>query len=79
MENQKQITINFELYEQDRNYKNDTNLNKYIEEAQNFYNGNQYPQGNANNMIRVSLNICSFSATIKGKEKMYAKYNSSSC
>jgi len=68
MENQKQITINFELYEQDRNYKNDTNLNKYIEEAQNFYNGNQYPQGNANNMIRVSLNICSFSATIKASK-----------
>jgi hypothetical protein len=67
-ENQRQTTINRELYELDQDYKNDTNLNKYIEEAQNFYNGNQYPNQNFNNMIRVSLNICSFSATIKASK-----------
>ena len=45
-ENQRQTTINRELYELDQDYKNDTNLNKYTEEAQNFYNGNQYPNQN---------------------------------
>ena len=68
MESQKQITINFELYQLDQQYKNDTNLNNYIKEAQNFYNGIQYPDQNSKNMIRISLNICSFSATIKASK-----------
>ena len=61
-------TTNHQLYELDKAYKNDTNLINYIDEAQNFYNGNQYPNANYKNMIRVSLNICSFSANIKASK-----------
>lgn len=69
MENLKnKITIEHQLYELDRAYKSDTNLINYIDEAQNFYNGNQYPNANYKNMIRVSLNICSFSANIKASK-----------
>lgn len=69
MENQKRkTTINCELYRQALNYKNDTNLDKYIEEAQNFYNGNQYPNSNYKNQIRVTMNLCSFSSTIKASK-----------
>ena len=67
MENQ-ETTTNFRLYELDRLYKNETNLINYIDEAQNFYNGIQYPNANFNNMIRITLNICSFSATIKASK-----------
>lgn len=67
MENQK-TTINYELYKQDQDYKNDTNLTNYIKEAQDFYNGKQYPNSNVQNMIRVSMNICSFSAIIKSSK-----------
>lgn len=62
------ITLNRKLYELDAQYKSDSNLIKYINEAQNFYNGDQYPNANFNNMIRVTLNICSFSAQIKASK-----------
>ena len=68
MESQRKPTTNYELYNEDQNYKNDTNLNNYIKEAQDFYNGNQYPNTNFKNMIRVSMNICSFSAIIKSSK-----------
>ena len=43
-ENQaRQGTTNFQLYSLDKQYKDNTNLINYIDEAQNFYNGNQYP------------------------------------
>lgn len=68
MENQRQTTTNYELYRGHVNYKNATNLDKYIEESQNFFNGNQYPNANYNNMIRITMNICSFSAIIKASK-----------
>ena len=69
MENLKsKTTTEHKLYELDRQYKSNTNLINYIDEAQNFYNGNQYPNVNYKNMIRVSLNICSFSANIKASK-----------
>ena len=69
MENLKsKTTTEHQLYELDRQYKSNTNLINYIDEAQNFYNGNQYPNVNYKNMIRVSLNICSFSANIKASK-----------
>ena len=68
-ENQaRQGTTNFQLYSLDKQYKDNTNLINYIDEAQNFYNGNQYPNENYNNMIRVTLNICSFSANLKASK-----------
>lgn len=62
------VTTNQKLYDLDAQYKDSTNLVNYIDEAQNFYNGNQYPNSNFNNMIRVTLNICSFSASIKASK-----------
>ena len=62
------LTTEYQLYELDRIYKYSSNLINYIDEAQNFYNGNQYPNANFKNMIRVSLNICSFSANIKASK-----------
>lgn len=62
------ITTNHKLYLIDKQYKDSTNLINYIDEAQNFYNGNQYPNANFNNMIRVTMNICSFSANIKASK-----------
>ena len=64
----KKVTRNYELYELDRRFKDEKNVIKYIDEAQDFYNGNQYPNENYNNMIRVTLNICSFAASIKASK-----------
>jgi len=61
-------TTNHKLYLLDKQYKDSTNLINYIDEAQNFYNGKQYPDRNYNNMIRVSLNICSFAPQIKASK-----------
>lgn len=67
-ENQSKATTNHELYLLDKQYKDSTNLINYIDESQNFYNGIQYPNENFNNMIRVTLNICSFSANLKASK-----------
>lgn len=67
-------TIAYQLYELDRRYKSakdadwSTNLANMVKQAQDFYNGKQYPSGNFNNAIRVTLNICSFAATIKASK-----------
>lgn len=67
-------TVAYQLYELDRRYKSasdadySTNLAKMVGQAQDFYNGNQYPKGNFNNAIRVTLNICSFAANIKASK-----------
>lgn len=69
MENQQSHgTTNHQLYLLDKQYKDNTNLINYIDEAQKFYNGEQYPNINFNNMIRVTLNICSFSANLKASK-----------
>lgn len=67
-------TVAYQLFELDRRYKSakdadwSTNLANMVSQAQDFYNGNQYPKGNFNNAIRVTLNICSFSANIKASK-----------
>lgn len=61
-------TTNYKLYKLDKQFKDGSNLVAYIDQAQNFYNGDQYPNANFKNMIRVTLNICSFSATIKASK-----------
>ena len=68
--NQKQnsYTTNYELYLLDKNYKDGSNIGRVIEQAQDFYNGDQYPNENYNNMIRVTMNICRFSAQIKASK-----------
>ena len=58
-------TINYDLYLLDDAFKNDYNVIKTVEEAQNFYNGKQYPDDNDDNMIRVTMNFCSFSTNLK--------------
>ena len=60
-------TKNYELYELDRQYKLNSNLINYIDEAQNFYNGKQYPNIDKY-MIRVTLNICNFMVLIKASK-----------
>jgi len=61
-------TTNYELYLLDKNYKEGSNLKNVIEQAQNFFNGDQYPNANYNNMIRMTMNICRFSAQIKASK-----------
>ena len=66
MESRREDTINYQLYLLDDAYKQKTNLTKYVTEAQNFYNGVQYPDdGNIDNVIRVTMNFCSFSTNLK--------------
>ncbi len=61
-------TTNYQLYKLDQLFKTDTNLVKYIQEQQDFYNGKQYPNENYKNMLRVTLNICSFDANVKASK-----------
>jgi hypothetical protein len=65
-----QKPIAYSLYELDRAFKNSdvSNINKYVEEAQNFFNGNHYPNKNFKNSIRVTLNICKLCAEIKASK-----------
>ena len=59
------LTLGYRLFQLDQEYKERTNFTNYVKEAQNFYNGNHYPNDNFNNMIRVTLNFCSFSSNLK--------------
>ena len=66
-------TIAYNYYLLDRQYKSSekkvgTNLLKVITQAQDFYNGNQFPNNNSNNALRISINICSFAANIKASK-----------
>lgn len=76
----KKNTLNYELYLLDKSFKDKYNLVKYINQAQDFYNGKQYPTVNYTNMLRTTMNICSFSATIKASKiagtPIYLKYTS---
>ena len=65
MEESNKASVNYGLYLLDQEYKESTNLAKYVREAQAFYNGNQYEGDNDDNMIRVTMNFCSFSSNIK--------------
>lgn len=68
MPRERKTTTEFELYRLDSQYKSKTNFINYINEQQDFYNGNQYPKVNLNNMIRVTLNICSMCVKIKASK-----------
>lgn len=68
IESKKTSTTNYQLYELDKTFKENSGLIEYIDESQDFYNGDQYPNANFNNMIRVVMNICSFSANIKASK-----------
>lgn len=59
------LTINYSLFQLDSQYKEKSNFNNYVKQAQDFYNGNQYPNKNYKNAIRVTLNLCSFSSNLK--------------
>lgn len=61
-------TISYQLWEQFRSFKNESNLDKYIQEAQDFYNGDQYSNANVKNMIRITMNICSFAVGVKASK-----------
>lgn len=62
------VTTAYQLYELDDQYKNEENLIKYINQAQDFYNGKQYPDANVNNMIRVTMNLISMAVKIKASK-----------
>lgn len=61
-------TLAYNLYKLDEQYKNEENIFKYIDQAQNFYNGKQYPDGNAKNMIRVTMNIIKMCVVTKASK-----------
>lgn len=61
-------TIARQLHDLDQQFKAEENLIKYIEQAQNFYNGKQYPTANNNNMIRVTMNIIQMCAKTKASK-----------
>jgi len=61
-------TIAHRLYQLDQSFKYRTNFNNYIDEAQNFYNGDQYSNANVKNVIRITMNICSFSSSVKASK-----------
>lgn len=67
-EAERKTTIAYNYYLIDKRYKEHTNFFNYVNQAQNFYNGDQYPNANYKNMIRISINICKFSATIKASK-----------
>ena len=69
MPDKKNVTTEYELYKLDSQYKSRTNFINYINEQQNFYNGQQYPKdGNPLNAIRVTMNICSMCVQIKASK-----------
>lgn len=68
MPNEKKTTIAYQLYQLDAQYKSKTNFLKTINQNQDFYNGKQYPETNINNMIRVTMNICSMCVQIKASK-----------
>lgn len=62
------LTIEYQLYLKDRDFKRQSNFIKYVQEARNFYNGNQYPTDNPNNYIRVTMNIVAFCVNLKASK-----------
>lgn len=58
----------YDFYLIDKRYKDNTNLSNYIKQSQDFFNGDQYPNSNYKNMIRVTINICKFSSVIKASK-----------
>ena len=67
-EKEVKTTIAYQLYQLDSQFKAKSNFIKYVDEQQNFYNGKQYPDVNQNNMIRVTMNICSMCVQVKASK-----------
>ena len=65
---EKKTTIAYELYQLDQSYKSRTNFINFINEQQNFFNGKQFSDSNATNMIRISMNICKMCVKIKASK-----------
>ena len=63
--NKLQTTINYKHYLKHREYMSSTKLEDYIKLCQRFYNGDQWPDNNSNNMIRTTINIISYSSNFK--------------
>lgn len=62
------MTIEYQLYLKDKDFKEQTNFVKYVQEARDFYNGNQYPKENPKNWIRVTMNIVAFCVNLKSSK-----------
>ena len=60
-------TTNYRLYLQDRAWKDKTNFINYVNQSQNFYIGNQFPE-NSKSMIKAVMNICKFMVEIKASK-----------
>ena len=65
---EKKTTIAYELYQLDQSFKSRTNFVNFINEQQNFFNGKQFSDANATNMIRISMNICKMCVKIKASK-----------
>lgn len=63
--NNDDLTINYKCYLKDKADKQNRNLDKYIIQNTNFYNGKQYEDSNVTNMVRTSLNICQMMVNTK--------------
>lgn len=63
--NVREESLNRKLFRQFESFKAMSGMDDYVDQAQRFYNGKQYPSSNSKGMVRVSLNICSWAAIIK--------------
>ena len=61
-------SINYKYYQLNTEYMESTKLKDYVLECQRFYNGDQWPNNNANNMIRTTVNILSYSSNFKASK-----------
>ena len=64
----KSNTINYKYYLLNEEYFERTNLKDYVQECQRFYNGNQWPDNNDDNMIRTQINIISYGSNSKASK-----------
>ena len=68
MDGELQLTREYELWQAYESLKSAWNFDKYVEEAQAFYNGDQYASPNYKNMPRLVMNIISFAENIKASK-----------
>ena len=61
-------TINYQYFILDQKYKDFSNLTEYVNECQQFYNGDQWNGANDDNEIRVTENIVSYSSNFKASK-----------
>ena len=74
------FTTNYQYYLLNEEYMTSTKLSDYVKECQRFYNGDQWPENNLNNMIRTTVNILSYSSNFKASKingtPQYIQYTS---